>query len=143
MARKILKLTALAALALSLTHGQGSVSPAHGAALAGGEALSPTTTTPSGRARLPWLLSVAALTAASAADIATTQGHPELNPLLASNGQLGARGYTLKIGLTAAVPLIQWTILRRHPERAARFTLMNGVAAGAWGAVSIHNARLR
>jgi len=64
-----------------------------------------------------------------------------LNPLLASNGRFGARGVALKSAIVGGTVLCGWLATRhRSPAPAA---IANFSMAGVYGAVALHNARLK
>jgi hypothetical protein len=72
-------------------------------------------------------ISVAALIGANAADLASSWGRPELNPLLtpgSTGGRFGWQSATIKLGL------------------AGGFAISNFVAAGAMSAVAVRNQTL-
>lgn len=52
-------------------------------------------------------VSIAAVGAASAADIVANWHRPEENPILGS-GRLGPRGASIKLGTVAAVAVLEW-----------------------------------
>lgn len=80
---------------------------------------------------------------ATTADIISSRGLVELNPLLRdSRGQLGARGISIKLGIFAAVELAKWRIARRHPQDRWVRALSLAPAALYVGAAS-HNWRIR
>jgi hypothetical protein len=81
--------------------------------------------------------------AATSADIASSRGLAEVNPILRdSRGQLGARGIGIKLGIFAAVELAKWRIARRHPQDRWVRALSLAPAALYVGAAS-HNWRIR
>ena len=86
-------------------------------------------------------ISVASAIAASAADLATSMqpGRIELNPLLATDGRLQAKGAAVKSALTAVMLVASWQLYRHGHRRAA--TILNFTGAGAWGAVAAQNIR--
>lgn len=87
-------------------------------------------------------VSVAALVGASAADLASSWGRPELNPVLTLRGQsprFGWQSAVVKLGITATTLLVQRTILRRRPDLRKQLTVSNFIAAGAMGGVAIRN----
>jgi hypothetical protein len=86
-----------------------------------------------------WWISVAFVAGSSAADIRTSWGRYELNPIL-GRGQFGARQAGIKIGLTTGLTLWQyWRIHKGKPEKPMVFG--NAIAAGVTAAVAAHNAR--
>gem|GEM_PF-3481402 len=86
--------------------------------------------------------SVAALIGAHAADLASSWGRPEVNPLLspgAAGGRFGWQAATIKLSLAAGSLVIQRFVLRRRPDLQKTFALSNFIAAGAMGGVAIRN----
>ena len=96
------------------------------------------------RERVLYRWSVIALTAANAADAASSWRLQEGNPLLAHPGsQFGMQSVLLKSGFVGASMLAQRIVIRRHPEWSKRMTWVNFATAGAIGAIAHHNAGLR
>jgi hypothetical protein len=91
----------------------------------------------SGRKRL-WKWSLGVLAAANVADVATSMGRHELNPVLGA-GQFGARATGVKIGISAAAIGVQYLILRRRPEATRKAAYVNFALAGATGGVAAFN----
>jgi hypothetical protein len=91
-----------------------------------------------------WNWSIVALAGANAADIGTSLGRHELNPLLAGrNGRIDTgRAVEIKGALVGGLVLTEWLLHRRHPEVVKPFAFVNFAAAGAFGAVAAHNASL-
>jgi hypothetical protein len=90
-------------------------------------------------------ISVAALIGANAADLASSWGRPELNPLLtpgSTGGRFGWQSATIKLGLAGGSLLFQRYVLRRRPELQRGFAISNFVAAGAMSAVAVRNQTL-
>ncbi|MBA4182105.1 MAG: hypothetical protein C0506_16080 [Anaerolinea sp.] len=90
-------------------------------------------------------ISVAALIGANAADLASSWGRPELNPLLtpgSSGGRFGWQAATIKLGLAGGSLLFQRYVLRRRPELQRGFAISNFIAAGAMSAVAVRNQTL-
>ncbi|MCL6545612.1 MAG: hypothetical protein K6T61_10315 [Bryobacteraceae bacterium] len=99
------------------------------------------------RWRNAWVVSVAALVAANAADMASSRNLAEQNPLLRnSQGLFDARkGALIKAGATGGLLLVQ-TILRRRTGDGSldkAFTIVNAAAASAVGATAVRNYGLR
>lgn len=91
-----------------------------------------------------WRISTVAVAAASAADVHSSWGRTELNPLLRSgNGAFGARALALKSGVVAAGLVSQWILLRRHPKAATRAAYGNLAVAGVLAGLAAHNYRLK
>jgi len=89
-----------------------------------------------------WRISVAALGAANAMDIQSSWSKHELNATLAGpNGNFGAQGALLKLGMQGGLLGVEYLLLRHHPSshafRAVSF-INFGIAAGI-GAVAGHN----
>lgn len=87
-----------------------------------------------------WHVSVAAYSGAQAFDAASSLGRIEANPLMRSaDGRFGTRGIAIKAGITGAVVLGQYLILRRRPQARRALAVVNfGVAAGV-GVVGARN----
>lgn len=87
--------------------------------------------------------SKAALIAASAADIASSWGKPEANPLLRStNGTYGARGVSIKLAFVGGAFVAQRFIAKRCHDCAAPLAITNFAAAGLIGSVAVRNSRI-
>lgn len=87
-------------------------------------------------------ISAAALIGANAADLASSWGRPELNPLLtpgATRGRFGWQSAAIKLGLAGGTLAFQRYILRRRPELHRSFAVTNFIAAGAMSAVAVRN----
>lgn len=91
-----------------------------------------------------WKLSLLALTAAHAADAATSWNKRELNPLLSpSNGVFGGQALAIKSVIAAGTMGLQVILMRRHPQLAKMFTIVNYAQAGVIGATAFHNSTVR
>lgn len=86
--------------------------------------------------------SQAAFVAGATADLVTSRGLVEGNPVL-GRGPFGARQAGIKIGITGGALVAQYFVTRRHPERERFYTWANFVAAGAWAGVAAHNQSLK
>jgi hypothetical protein len=89
-----------------------------------------------------WRVSLAALGGATAADMASSFGKQEVNPLMeAGGGRFSAQSVALKASLTGAAMFIQWRIVRKssraQPYAGAANLALAGVLAGA----AAHNMR--
>lgn len=91
--------------------------------------------------RWPFVASVAFLASSQAADILSSRGQYELNPIL-GRGPFGTRQETIKAGAVAAVLLTEWS-LRKHPALRRGFTWMNYVVGGVTFGVAAHNLKER
>ena len=89
-----------------------------------------------------WQTSVAAVLAGDAADAATSWGKYETNATLRGGGAaFGGRALGVKCGITAAVLLPQFVLMRRHGEAFKAGAAINFTAAGvltAQAALNIH-----
>jgi hypothetical protein len=87
-----------------------------------------------------WRFSAAFLGAVTIADMQSSVGRQEGNPLLASrNGQFSGRGMALKGAGVGAMIGVQWLLLRKNPH-AAKYAAGANFAAGALtGAIVVHN----
>ena len=64
-----------------------------------------------------WKFSAAMLTAVTIADMQSSVGRQEANPLLASqNGQFSGQGVALKGLMVGGLLGVQWVMLRRNPQ---------------------------
>jgi len=92
-----------------------------------------------------WILSSAALTAATFVDAASSAGNREANPLLQnSQGRFSsARGIALKGGLLSGTLIVQSILQRKHEANARSFSATNLAAAGGLGLVAWRNYALR
>src|SRR3979490_3015309 len=78
-----------------------------------------------------WRFSAAFLGAVTIADVQSSVGRQEGNPLLAShNGQFSGRGMALKGAGVGAMLGVQWLLLRKNPN-AAKYAAGANFAAGA------------
>ena len=86
-------------------------------------------------------VSAIALSAASAADAASSWHQPEANPLLGS--QFGADSLAIKAGITASMLLAERPLIRHYPEIRKWFVIANWMTAGVFTGAAIHNWRTR
>jgi hypothetical protein len=85
-----------------------------------------------------WHWSMAVLAAANAADVASSVGHYELNPVLGS-GRFGMRSAGIKIGISAATLGVEYLIVRRHPEAMRKTAYVNIGLAGVTAGIAAGN----
>jgi hypothetical protein len=97
-----------------------------------------TLTSPHPKHQALYRWSVVAMTAASAADVASSWGKTELNPAL-GRGQFGFRQTGIKVSISAGVLTAQWWQLRKHPELRKGMAISNFAVAGGLGAVAAGN----
>jgi hypothetical protein len=89
-----------------------------------------------------WRVSVAALIAANIADVKSSWGKQELNPVLAtSNGKFGGEAALLKLGLQGGAIAVEYLLLRRHPSKRLyrALTFVNFGDASVTGAMAARN----
>ena len=87
-----------------------------------------------------WRVSAAVLGAVTIADMQSSVGRQEGNPLLASqNGQFSGRGIALKGAGVGAMIGVQYFLLRRNPHAAKYAAGANFAAAALTGAIVVHN----
>ncbi|MBK7928540.1 MAG: hypothetical protein IPJ98_13930 [Bryobacterales bacterium] len=87
-----------------------------------------------------WKASLAAMAAASAADLLTSVGKRERNPLLQSaDGRFRARGIFIKSALTGGAITSQMLLLRKNPEAAPYAAAANFALSGLFTSVAVHN----
>ena len=87
-----------------------------------------------------WRISAAVLGAVTIADMHSSVGRMEANPLLAShNGRFSSRGMALK-GLVVGGALgVQWLMIKKNPNAAPYAAGVNFAAAALTGAAVVHN----
>ena len=91
-----------------------------------------------------WKISVAVLGAVSIADVQSSMGRRELNPLLQSgNGRFQARGVTLKTLIVGSSLGAQWFLVRKNPHAAGYAAAANFGVSALTGAVVVHNHMLK
>ncbi|MCS6953845.1 MAG: hypothetical protein NZM33_13435 [Bryobacteraceae bacterium] len=87
------------------------------------------------------------LGAVQVADVASSRGMPEANPLLRDgSGQFHVgRAMWIKLGASAGLLTLEAILARRERDRNLYkpFSVINLGAAGAVGAVAVRNARMR
>ena len=87
-----------------------------------------------------WKSSVIALLASSAADMHSSFGRREMNPLLAnSQGRFSGRGIAIKALITGGAIGAQWLLLRRNPEAQKHAAIANIGMASLFTSAAIHN----
>lgn len=87
-----------------------------------------------------WKSSVIALLASSTADMQSSLGRREMNPLLAnSQGRFSGRGIAIKALITGGAIGAQWLMLRRNPEAQKYAAIANFGMAGLFTSAAIHN----
>jgi hypothetical protein len=91
-----------------------------------------------------WKISAGLLAAVTVADIQSSVGRQEANPLLASqNGQFSASGVAIKSLLVGGMIGGQWLLLRKNPQASKYAAGANFAAAALTGAIVVHNHMLK
>jgi len=87
-----------------------------------------------------WVASCVALVAATSADMASSWGRNEANPILRSaDGRFGARGVSIKLAMAGAMIAPQFFVMKRAPGSQRLFTIANFLQAGLYTGVAIRN----
>jgi hypothetical protein len=124
------------AILLTLFSLGSSVVHAESMAISSNDSVRPTTT----KKQKIWRISAAVLGAITIADIQSSYGRREMNPLLQSqNGRFGSRGIAVKSALVGGGLTAQWLLLRKHPEASGYAAAVNFAATAATGAVVVRN----
>jgi hypothetical protein len=85
-----------------------------------------------------WNSSVAALAVANAADVASSWGKRELNPIMPEQ-RFGAEDALVKAGIVGAFMGVEYAILRHHPWFKRKVAALNWCGAGIDAATVVHN----
>lgn len=97
----------------------------------------------SNRRSTSWKISAVALVGALAADIATSWGKREINPLVpTAGGTFGGRSAGLKIGVTGGALVAQHFFLKKSPQAERAMTFTNFGMAGLLTSAAVSNARV-
>ncbi len=97
----------------------------------------------SGHTKL-WKVSAALLGAVTIADMQSSVGRQEANPLLTSqNGQFNMQGMALKGALVGGLVGVQWLMLRHNPHAAKYAAGANFAATALTGAIVVHNHMIK
>ena len=83
--------------------------------------------------------SLAAVAGSQAADIASSWGGTEANPLLGAGQTFGAKQAAAKCGVIAGAQATAWWFTRRHPKARRLLANINFGVSGATTAVAIRN----
>jgi hypothetical protein len=94
------------------------------------------------RWRAAWRWSQVLLVSADAADIASSWGKNEANPLLRSGQRFGYGSLAIKLGALGGCLAAQHLIVPRHPERTPMITSVNFAVAGGLTVVAARNVRV-
>ena len=91
------------------------------------------------RWRAVWRVSQALLVAGNAADIASSWGKDEANPLLHTGAQFSYGSMGIKLGMLTGSLVAQHFIARKSPNQIPYFAAANFAVAGVLGMVAWHN----
>jgi hypothetical protein len=87
-----------------------------------------------------WKVSLAPMIAGFAVDATSSRGLRETNPVLAgSDGQFGAKGAMIKVGIGVALIGVEYLIVRKHPSAGKFLWKLNLGAAAVSGITAAHN----
>ena len=96
------------------------------------------------RKRKLWKVSAFILGSITIADIHSSAGRRELNPLLqSSDGRFGAHGMAVKGAIVGGALGAQWWMLKKNPGAAGYAAGANFAAAAATGAIAARNYMLQ
>ena len=87
--------------------------------------------------------SLAAVAGSQAADIASSWGGIEANPMLGAGHTFGPREAAIKGGVVAGAQLAGWYFTRRYPKARRLLSHINFGVSGATTMVAIRNWRIR
>jgi len=91
-----------------------------------------------------WQISAAVLGAVTIADVHSSLGRHELNPMLrSSNGRFGARGIAVKSAIVGGALGAQWLLLRKNPKASGYAAGANFAMAAATSAAVARNHSVR
>ncbi len=93
------------------------------------------------RWRTIWHVSQAMLVSANAADIASSWGRYELNPLVRTGQRFGYASAGIKLGTVAGCLLAQHYLIHKTPSQYRYAAVANFAGAAVLGAAAIHNVR--
>ena len=93
-----------------------------------------------GRGRKLWKISAAILGAVTIADVQSSMGRRELNPMLRNaDGRFATRGVSIKAIIVGGALVGQYLMLRKQPEASSWAAGANFAAAAATGVVVSRN----
>ena len=92
------------------------------------------------RWRAVWHASQAMLVAGSTADVASSWGKYETNPLLRTGSRFSVSSAAIKLGILSAGLTAQYYVAHKHPDRIPYFASANMALAGVLGIVAVHNS---
>jgi hypothetical protein len=87
-----------------------------------------------------WVASCVALLAATSADMASSWGRNETNPMLRSgDGRFGTKGASIKLAMAGAMIAPQLFVMKRAPGSQRLFSIANFLQAGLYTGVAVRN----
>ena len=96
-----------------------------------------------GRKKL-WRISAAVLGAVTIADVHSSYGRREMNPLLQSSaGRFGGQGIAIKSAIIGGTLGTQWFLMKKNPQAAGYAAGTNFAIAGVTGAMVVRNHMLK
>jgi hypothetical protein len=93
----------------------------------------------SSRWRVVWHVSQSLLVAGNTADIATSWGKYETNPLLRTGSRFSYGSMAIKLGMMTGGLTVQYFVARKFPNRIPYFASANLALVGVLGIVAAHN----
>ena len=92
-----------------------------------------------------WKISVGTMVVAGAADVGSSIGQYERNPLvIRGDGKFDTtKGILLKSAITGGIVGVQWLLGRKDPKILRKCAWINFGAAGLWGGAAVHNLWIR
>ena len=93
----------------------------------------------SSRWRAVWRVSQALLVAGNTADITSSWGKDEANPLLRTGPRFSYGSMAIKLGILTGSLAAQQYLTRNYPDRIPYFASANFAVAGVLGIVAAHN----
>ena len=93
----------------------------------------------SSRWRAVWRVSQALLVAGNTADLASSWGKEEANPLLRTGARFSYGSLAIKVGIVTGCLAAQQYIARKSPNQVPYFASANLAVAGVLGIVAAHN----
>ena len=91
-----------------------------------------------------WYKSLALFTIANAADVGSSYGQYERNPLLTNKeGKFGAKGVAIKSAITGGAALAEYLLVKKKPSLAKYLKIINYGAAAAPAFAAGYNTSVR
>lgn len=90
-----------------------------------------------------WKISAVSLSFSAGADMNSSRGGLEANPILAQHGQFTGRSVGIDSAITGVVLGGEWLLLRRHPKSQRVVAVGNFIGTGVHLGAFVHNERIR